>query len=203
MKIDRKSINKNLKRKKTAKGIGSYQKSWQLYILSIPCESNTGIRQEEIYPNNRGFKFHAKNGEKRKTSEEIVSKSYWACAISRPGVWTSHTGQTGCVAGFSTLRHSRAWTVCISAGQNSARLIKWQEKRFGSSLVLKLYCVILHAYHSILNRILTRFLQRFFFSLHFSRARKNLRYQGRRNAYSLGEFISVLTWLTTLCAVYT
>ena len=28
------------------------------------------------------------------------------------------------------------------------------------------------------NRILTRFLQRFFFSLHFSRARKNLCYQG-------------------------
>ena len=30
----------------------------------------------------------------------------------------------------------------------------------------------------MLNRILTRFLQRFFFSLYFSRARKNLCYQG-------------------------
>ena len=26
------------------------------------------------YPDNRGFSWHAKNGEKRKTSEEIVSK---------------------------------------------------------------------------------------------------------------------------------
>ena len=30
---------------------------------------------ELIYPDNRGFSWHAKNGEKRKTSEEIVSKS--------------------------------------------------------------------------------------------------------------------------------
>ena len=29
--------------------------------------------------------------------------------------------------------------MCISAGQNGARLIKWPEKRLGSSLVLKLY----------------------------------------------------------------
>ena len=27
------------------------------------------------YPDNKGFSWHAKNGEKRKTSEEIVSKS--------------------------------------------------------------------------------------------------------------------------------
>ena len=33
-------------------------------------------------------------------------------------VWTCHTGQTGCVTGFSSSRHSRARTVCISAGQN-------------------------------------------------------------------------------------
>ena len=44
------------------------------------------------YPDDRGFSWHAKNGEKRITSEEIGSKSCWACAISRPaGVWNRHT----------------------------------------------------------------------------------------------------------------
>ena len=108
------------------------------------------------------FSSYAKNLE-RKSSEEIVSKSCWACAISRPlGVLTRHTGQTGCVTG--------AWTMCLSAGQSVPTLSKWPEKRLGSSLVLKFYCVIL-------NRIFTRYLQSFFFSLHFSSAKKNLCYQ--------------------------
>ena len=51
--------------------------------------------------------------------------------ISRPGVWTTHTGQTGCVTGFSPSRHSRACTVCISAGQNGARLIKMAREEIG------------------------------------------------------------------------
>ena len=114
------------------------------------------------------FFWHAKNGEKRKTSEEIVSISCWVCAISRPGVWTSYTD---CVTGFSLSRHSRAWTVCISASQNGARLIKIPREEIGPSLVLKLHCVML-------NRILTRYLQRFFFSHLFSRARENLCHQG-------------------------
>ena len=109
------------------------------------------------YPDNRGFSWPMKNGEKRKTSEEIMSKSCWVWAISRPGVWTSHTGQTGCVTGFSLSCHSWAWTVSISAGQNRARLSKWPEKRFGSNLILKLYYIMF-------NRILTQYLQRFFFS---------------------------------------
>ena len=118
-----------------------------------------------------GFSRHAKNGEKRKTSEEIVLKSWWVRAISHPGVWTSHTGQTGSVTSFSPLRHSCTWAVCISAGQNMVpALSKWPEKRLGSSLVLKLYCIML-------NRILTRYLQRFFISLHFSLSRENLCYQ--------------------------
>ena len=52
---------------------------------------------------NKGFSWHAKNGEKWKASEEIVSKSCWVCAISRPfpGVWTSDIVQTGCVTGLS------------------------------------------------------------------------------------------------------
>ena len=50
-------------------------------------------------------------------------------------------------------------------------LSKLPEKRLGSNLVLKLYCVML-------NRILTLYLQRFFFSLYFSRARENLCYLG-------------------------
>ena len=62
----------------------------------------------ECYPHNRGFSWHAKKGEKRKTSEEIMSKFCSVCAISRPGVWTRLTGQTGCVTGFSTSRHSPA-----------------------------------------------------------------------------------------------
>ena len=52
--------------------------------------------------------WHVKNGEKRKPSEEIVSKSCRVYAMSRPGIWTSHTGQTGCVTGFSPSRHYRA-----------------------------------------------------------------------------------------------
>ena len=51
--------------------------------------------------------------------------------MSSPGVWTSHTGQTGCVTGFSPLRHSRALTVCISTGQNGARLIKMAREEIG------------------------------------------------------------------------
>ena len=68
---------------------------------------------------------HEKWRELRKTYEEIVTKSCWACAISHPGVWTSRTGQTaGCVTGFSPLHqyHSRTWTVCLTADQNGARL---------------------------------------------------------------------------------
>ena len=59
----------------------------------------------------------------------------------------------------------------MSAGQNGARLFKMAKEEIGSSLVLKLYCVML-------NRILARYLQKFFFSLHFSHARKNPCYQG-------------------------
>ena len=76
------------------------------------------------YPYNRSFSWHAKNGERRKTSEEIVSKSCWVCAINRPGVWTSYIGQTGCFTSFNPSRHFRAWTVCRFAGQNGARLLK-------------------------------------------------------------------------------
>ena len=115
------------------------------------------------YPDNRGFSCHTKNGEKRKTSG--------VCAINRPGVWTSHIGQTGCVTGFSPSCHSRAWTVCISAGQNGKRLIKMAREEIGLQLVLKLYWVML-------NRILTRYLQRLFFCLLFSCAKENLCYQG-------------------------
>ena len=60
-----------------------------------------------------------------------MSKSCWIYAINRPGVWTSHTGQTGCVTGFSPLRHSCAWTVCISADQNGASLIKMAREEIG------------------------------------------------------------------------
>ena len=84
------------------------------------------------YHDDRGFSsWHAKKGEKRKTSEEFVSKSCWVCAVSFPAVWTSHTGQTGCMTGFSPSRHSRAWTVCISAGQNGARLMKMAREEIG------------------------------------------------------------------------
>ena len=80
----------------------------------------------EVFPGARKMA-----GDKRKTSEDIVSKSCWARAISYPGVWTSHTSQTGCVSGFSPSRHSRVWTVCLSAGQNGARLIKMAREEIG------------------------------------------------------------------------
>ena len=51
--------------------------------------------------------------------------------MSRPGVWTSHTGHTSCVTGFSPSRHSRAQTVCISTGQNGARLTKMAREEIG------------------------------------------------------------------------
>ena len=40
--------------------------------VSLQTHSRVG------YPDNRGFPWHAKNEEKRKTSEDIVSKSCWA-----------------------------------------------------------------------------------------------------------------------------
>ena len=61
----------------------------------------------------------------------MVSKSCWVCTINRPRVWTSHTGQTGCVTGFSPSCHSGAWAVCISAGQNDACLIKVAREEIG------------------------------------------------------------------------
>ena len=93
---------------------------------------------------------------------------------SHPGVWTSHTGQAGCVqlvlAPHIILTHE----LCAHLlAKIVPTLSKWTEKRLGFSLILKLYCVMV-------NRILIQFLQRFVFSLHFSCARKNLCYQGNR-----------------------
>ena len=88
------------------------------FEASVVIKVNFLIHHTHAYPENRGFSWHAKNWEKRKTSQEIVSKSCWVCAMNRPVVWTSHTGETGCVTGFSPLPHSCAWTVCISADQN-------------------------------------------------------------------------------------
>ena len=52
-------------------------------------------------------------------------------------------------------------------------LSKWPEKRLGSSLVLKFYCITL-------NRTLTWYLPRFFFLLHCLCAKENLCYQGTK-----------------------
>ena len=46
------------------------------------------------------------------------------------------------------------------------------------------------------NRTLTRFLQRFFFSLHFSRVRKNLCYQGTDNAETYTCIVKRERWLS-------
>ena len=43
----------------------------------------------------------------------------------------SHTGQTGCVIGFSPSHHSHTWTVCKSAGQNGACFIKMAREEIG------------------------------------------------------------------------
>ena len=53
-------------------------------ILTLPLPISQSERALDmfyfihIYPDIRGFPWHAKNGEKRKTSEDIVSKSCWA-----------------------------------------------------------------------------------------------------------------------------
>ena len=113
-----------------------------------------------------------------------MSKSCWVCAISRPGVWTSHTGQTGCVTSFSHSRHSCTWTVYISTGQNGARLIKMTGEEIGLQPRSKV----------ILSQCSTEFwhdIFRSFSSLHFSCARKNLSCQS--NVAPISE-----AWLTLL-----
>ena len=89
-----------------------------------------------------------------------------------PGVWTIHTFQTGCATGFSRLR-LRLCAYLLA--KTVPALSKWSEKRLGSSLVLKLYCIILRACST---GFLHNFFRVIFFSLHFSRANKNLCYQG-------------------------
>ena len=128
-----------------------------LHSVQLPLFMAWFIR--DIPWQQRFFPWHAKNGEKK--SEEIVSKSCRACAISRPGVWNSHTVQTGCVTGFSPSCHSRAWTVCTSAGQNGSRLIKMAGEEIG--LQLRSKAILLHL-SRMLNRILTWFLFTPFFA---------------------------------------
>ena len=66
------------------------------------------------------------------------------------------------------------WLCAYLLAKTAPALSKWVEKRLGSSLVLRLYCVILRACSSgFWHDFLT-----FFFFLHFLRARKNLCYQG-------------------------
>ena len=106
---------------------------------------------------------------------------------SHPGVWTSHTGQAGCVqlvlAPHIILTHE----LCAHLlAKIVPTLSKWTEKRLGFSLILKLYCVMV-------NRILIQFLQRFVFSLHFSCARKNLCYQGNIKEHFLRKFKKILS----------
>ena len=96
------------------------------------------------YPDNRGFTWQTKNGEKRKTSQGIASKSGWACVIGCPGVWTGHAGQTGCVTALLS-RYSRAWTVCLSAGKNGAHLIKMARDEKG--LQPRCEVILRHAQH--------------------------------------------------------
>ena len=43
--------------------------------VNMVCFSSVRFGLRLGYPDNRGFSLHAKYGEKRKTSEEIVSKS--------------------------------------------------------------------------------------------------------------------------------
>ena len=45
-----------------------------LYVYTVKVHI-TNFQQDKGHPDNRGFSCQAKNGEKRKTSEEIVSKS--------------------------------------------------------------------------------------------------------------------------------
>ena len=139
---------------------------------------------DKHYPDNRGFSWHAKNEEERKnTSEEIVSKSCWVCAINRPGVWTSHTCQTGCLTDFSPSRHSRTRTVCISAGQNGSRLIKMAREDIGLQPRSK---VILHHTQQDFDTISSEV---FLFS-QFLHARKNLCSQGRQTSDSFPSTFS-------------
>ena len=63
-----------------------------------------------------------------------MSLSVPSCSLGRPGVWTSHTGQTGSATIFCT-SHMNCVHNCWPLPR----------ERLGSSLVLKLYCVILRA----------------------------------------------------------
>ena len=102
----------------------------------------------EFFPGTR--KMERKEKPLKKSCQNPVEYSRFN---SRSGVWTS---DTGCVTGFSP-RIFLAHEMCAYLlAKTVPALSKWPEKRLDSSLLLKLYCVMLH-------RILTRYLQSFSF----------------------------------------
>ena len=101
-----------------------------------------------FYSDNRGIPWHAKNGEKRKTSEDIVSKSCWArCNIT----WERGWSPISSLAPFwpedkhTVLVGEREWLKPVTQPVWLVQTPRRLSRKF--------------------NRILTRFLQRFFFSL--------------------------------------
>ena len=71
------------------------------------------------YPDNRGFSWHAKNGKKRKTSEDIVSKSCWA--------WRNVTLERGW-SRISSLAILIRWAPFWPADMHTVHAREWRER---------------------------------------------------------------------------
>ena len=135
--------------------------------------------------------------ERKKPSEDIVLKSCWA--------WRNITLEWGWspISSLGILiRRAPFW----SADMHTVHAQEWREglKPVTQPVWPVWLSKLLDDLSRILNRILTRFLQRFSFSLHFSRAKKNLCYQDTCGCTFLLDFPTKTTTAitTTTFSVY-
>ena len=77
-----------------------------------------------------------------------------------------------------SIRRAPFWPADMHTVSSCTRMMQGAKTGYATSLTSMTSPNSWTTYQCILNRILTRSLQSFFFSLHFLRARKNLCYQG-------------------------
>ena len=119
------------------------------------------------YPDNRGFTWQTKNGEKRKnlSRNRVKIRLSMRDRLSRSLDWSRWSNWL-CNRVYS--RVTLALELCAYLlAKTVPTLSKWPETRRDFNLVVKLYCVML-------NMILTRFIQRFSVLSNFHVPRKNL-----------------------------
>ena len=142
------------------------------------CTSNYSwklVKQEQTqFPDNRGFSWHAKNLAERKTSEEFVSKSCWACAkddaynfrtrlvlnlspaisITRTQFWPAdmHTIYISQFMGEDDARAKTGYRTSLTIHPDSITHTSEgaREKRYFFCLIL--FCLWCHAFFNILEK---------------------------------------------------